>query len=96
MRDDTISTLSLIAKIAGKAIDRERERRRVTGVTWGSERIEALLLHLTIIKRLACEALPKMERAALPPEKNPELVRRLAQEIREAADERQRKRPVVH
>jgi hypothetical protein len=38
----------------------------VTGVTWGSERIEALLLHLTIIERLARDALPKKERAALP------------------------------
>ena len=34
MRDDPISTLSLIAGSAGKAIDREREQRRVTGVTW--------------------------------------------------------------
>ena len=96
MRDDPISTLSLIAGSAGKAIDREREQRRVTGVTWGSERIEALLLHLTIIERLARDALPENERAALRPEEHPELVCRLAQEIREAADERQRKRSVVH
>lgn len=93
---DPINSLSHIAQIAGKAIERECEQRRKTGITPGSERTEALLLHLTIIKRLAREALPESERAALPPEKNPELVMRLAQEIREAADELQRKRSVVH
>jgi hypothetical protein len=53
MRDDPISTLSLIAEIAGNAIERERERRRETGVMPSSERTEALLLSLTFVKRLA-------------------------------------------
>jgi hypothetical protein len=93
---EPIDTLSFIARIAGKAIERERERRRETGVIPGGERTEGLLLHLSIIRRAAREALPEIERAALPPEENPELVRRLAQEIREAVDERQRKRSVFH
>jgi hypothetical protein len=92
---EPIDTLSFIARIAGKAIEREREQRCESGVSCDG-RIQALLLHLTIIKPLAREALPEMERAALPPEENRELVRRLAQEIREAKDERQRKRSVVH
>lgn len=93
---EPLDTLSLIARIAGNAIERERGRRRETGVTPGNERTEGLLLHLSIIRRVAREALPEMERAALPPEKNPELVKRLAQEIRDAADERQRKRSAFH
>jgi hypothetical protein len=93
---EPIDTLSFIARITGKAIEREREQRHETGISWSAGRIEALLLYLTIIKRLAREALPEIDWAALPPEENPELVRRLAQEIREAADEHQRKMRVVH
>lgn len=93
---EPIDTLGLIARMASKAIEREREQRREAGVTPGGERTEALLLHLTIIRRLAREALPEMERAALPSEENPELVRRFAQEIVEAADEHPRKRSTLH
>jgi hypothetical protein len=45
---------------------------------------------------LARGALPESGLAALPPEENAELVKRLAEEIREAADEYQRKMRVVH
>ena len=41
-----------------------------------------------VIKRLARAALPESELAALPPEENAELVKRLAEEIREAAYQR--------
>jgi hypothetical protein len=58
--------------------------------------IQALLLYLTIIERLARGALPEAERALLPPDETPEHVKRLAQEIREGADELQGKRRVVH
>jgi hypothetical protein len=95
MSSESIRTLSLIAGIASKALKREREQRCETDITAGDVR-SVLLLHLTIIKRLARSALPEEELAALPPDETPELVRRLAQEIREAADERQRKRSVVH
>jgi len=50
---EPIDTLSFIAQIAGKAIDREREQRRETGIMPGSERTEGLLLYLSIIRRLA-------------------------------------------
>jgi hypothetical protein len=93
---EPIDSLRFIARMAGRAIEREREQRHETGVSWSAGRIETLLLYLTIIKGAAHEALPEIERAALPPEKNSELVRRLAQEILEEADERLRKRPVVH
>jgi hypothetical protein len=53
------STLSLIVRIAGKAIDKDREQRSESGVSSG--RIEALLLYLTVIKRLARSALPEIE-----------------------------------
>jgi acyl-CoA reductase-like NAD-dependent aldehyde dehydrogenase len=49
-----------------------------------------------VIKRLARAGLPESELAALPPEENAELVKRLAEEIRKAADEYQRKMWVVH
>jgi histone H3/H4 len=49
-----------------------------------------------VIKRLARAALPESELAALPPEENAELVKRLAEEIRKAADEYQRKMGVAH
>jgi hypothetical protein len=45
---------------------------------------------------LARAALPESELAALPPEENAELVKRLAEEIRKAADEYQRMMRVVH
>ncbi|MHC2292871.1 hypothetical protein [Bradyrhizobium barranii] len=96
MSDDRISTLSLIAKIAGRAIQKDREQRREAGVTPAIERTETLLLHLTIIKRLARGALPASELALLPAEENPELVKRLAQEVRQVANELQRKRSVIH
>jgi histone H3/H4 len=59
---------------------------------WG---VRAGLRH-PVIKRLARAALPESELAALPPEENAELVKRLAEEIRKAADEYQRKMGVVH
>ncbi|MDI2076557.1 hypothetical protein [Bradyrhizobium sp. Mp27] len=93
---EPLDTLSLIARIAGKAIERAREQRRETSITQDSERTAALLLDLTIIKRLARGALPESELVALPPEENAELVKRLAEEIREAADDCQRKTRVIH
>jgi histone H3/H4 len=92
---EPLDTLSLIARIAGKAIEREREKRRETGVSPGSERMQALLLDLAVIRRLARGALPE-ELTALPPKENAELAKRLAEEIREAADEYQRKTRIVH
>jgi hypothetical protein len=88
--------LSLIARIAGRAIEKQREQRRETGVSCSDGSIQALLLYLTVIERLARGALPETEQALLPPDETPDLVRRLAQEILEGADECLRKRRVVH
>lgn len=54
---------------------------------WG---VRAGLRH-PVIKRLARAALPESELAALPPEENAELLKRLAEEIRKAAADYQRK-----
>ena len=48
------------------------------------------------LKPLRARAPPESELAALPPEENAELVKRLAEEIRKAADEYQRKMGVAH
>jgi hypothetical protein len=90
-------TLRLIAQIASTAIDKEREDRRETSLPCSRDRTQALLLHLTIIRRLARAALPPIERAELSPEEiHLELVKRLADEIMETADELGRKRRIVH
>lgn len=90
-------TIRLIARIASTAIDRECEDRRETGLPCSRGRTQALLLHLTIIRRLARAALPLIERAELPREEiHPELVKRLADEIMETADELGRKGRIVH
>jgi thiamine monophosphate kinase len=52
--------------------------------------------HAAAASDVALGALPESELAALPPEDNAELIKRLAERIREAADEYQRKMPVVH
>ncbi|WP_143198735.1 hypothetical protein [Bradyrhizobium sp. AS23.2] len=90
-------TIRLIAQIASTAIDEEREDRRQTGLPCSRGRTQALLLHLSIIRRLARDALPPTEQAKLPPEEvHTELVKRLAEKIIETADELERRRRIVH
>ena len=89
-------TLSLIVRIAGKAIEKQREQRRETGVSSGDGSIQALLLYLTVIRQLARGALPEAEQASLPPDENPDLVRRLTQELLETVDECRARRKAFH
>jgi hypothetical protein len=90
-------TIRLIAQIASAAIEKEREDRRETGLSCSRDRTQALLRHLSIIRRLARAALPPIEQAELPPEEvHRELVERLADDIMKTADELGRKRRIVN
>jgi hypothetical protein len=89
--------LSYIARVAIRAIEKEREQRREVGVPEGAKRTEVLLLYLTMIANTARKALPETEQAELPaPVVDPELVEGLANEIRDAADQLQTKRGAFH
>jgi hypothetical protein len=79
---------------ASDAVEREG-RLRCADVSI-SERIDELLLRLTIIERLARGALPEKRLAGLPPEAHAELVEFLAEGVREAVRESQCKSRVVH
>ena len=88
------ATLSLIAMTASDTVEREG-RLRCAGIS-SDERIEELLLCLTIIERLARGALPEKRLAGLPPEAHAELVKCIADSVREAVQESQHKARVVH
>ena len=88
------ATLSLIAMTASDAVEREG-RLRCADISI-SERIDELLLRLTIIERLARGALPEKRLAGLPPEAHAELVQCIADSVREAVRESQCKSRVVH
>ena len=88
------ATLSLIAMTARDAVEREG-RLRCADIS-SSERIEELLLRLSIIERLARGALPQKMLAGLPPEAHAELVKCIADSVREAVQESEPKTRVVH
>ena len=88
------ATLSLIAMTASDAVEREG-RLRCADISI-SERIDELLLRLTIIERLARGALPEKRLAGLPPEAHAELVQCIADSVREAVRESLCKSRVVH
>jgi hypothetical protein len=90
------STLSSIFRIANWAIEKQRERRRETGVSGDDRSVQVLLLYLATIKSLARNALPETEQALLPQEANLEQVRRQARKILEVADEFRARRIVLH
>jgi hypothetical protein len=79
---------------ASDAVEREG-RLRCAGISF-NERIDELLLRLTIIERLARGELPEKRLAGLPPEAHAELVQCLAEGVREAVRESQCKSRVVH
>ena len=88
------ATLSLIAMTASDAV--EREGRLRCADTSSTERIDELVLRLTIIERLARGALPEKRLAGLSTEAHAELIKCIADSVREAVQESEPKTRVVH